>query len=131
MAEVIAGMARAEHEACYEFVRRQTREDQQALETGAIALRDIATDLRARDVANLMAWKFPEYYDPVPEGLLKQALNGAADNDIVRMRAALEPMAFADLCAMATAAEYLRQAAEHLRLYGGHGHTAKPQRELI
>ncbi|MES1930248.1 hypothetical protein SADO_13373 [Salinisphaera dokdonensis CL-ES53] len=131
MAEVIAGMARAEHAACYEFVRRQTREDQQALETGAILLRDIATDLRARDVVALMAWKSPETYDPVPEALLKQALKGAAGNDTARVRGALEPMAFADLCAMATAADYLRQAAQHLRLYGGHGNAAKPQRELI
>ena len=94
-------------------------------------LRDIATDLRARDVAALMSWKSPEAYEPVPEALLKQALKNAAGNDPARVRAALEPMAFADLCAMATAADYLRQAAQHLRLYGGHGNAAKPQRELI
>jgi hypothetical protein len=131
MAEVIAGMARAEHAACHEFVRRQTREDQQALETGAIVLRDIAADLRARDVAALKTWKSPETYDPVPEALLKQALQGAASQDAARVRSALEPMAFADLCAMATAADYLRQAAQHLRLYGGYGNAAKPQRQLI
>lgn len=131
MPEVIAGLCRAEHGACYEFVRRQTGPDQQALEAGALMLRDLATDLRARDVDALLAWKSPETYEPVPEALLVQALKGAAAHDADRVRAAIEPMRFADLCAVATAADYLRQAATHLRLYGGHAHAAAPQRPLI
>ncbi|MES1925255.1 hypothetical protein T31B1_08028 [Salinisphaera sp. T31B1] len=131
MAEIIAGMCRADHAACLEFTRRQTREDQQALELGAALLRDLAADLRARDVVSLMAWSSPEAYDPVPEALLIQALKGAAAQDADRVRAALTPMGFADLCAVATTADFLRQAAEHLRVYGGPAHAASPQRRLI
>lgn len=112
MAGVIDGLKRAEYSACYEFCRRQAADIRPGLAAGADSLGEIAFELECRQPEALLAWSFPEQYEPVE--CLPAALDAACETDRETVYQLLADAPFADLAATASACAHIKSAATQL-----------------
>lgn len=131
MADVLSAMSQAEAGACHEFCRRQRAENLPALADGAQMLGRVAFNLQCERPAELMAWKSPETYEPIPDSILPRALDAAAEGDADAVHALLKELDFATITAIASAASHLDQAASHLLAYPDQRVKADPQGQLF
>lgn len=131
MTEIVNGMVCADPAACYEFVRRQTRENIAALAAGAALVGDAAFQLECARPDELMAWKFPEHYEAVPGRIFPDAIDAGAQGDKDAVLEQLERLAFSHLATTASAARHLQRSAEYLLNNESARNAPDPQGRLL
>lgn len=119
MPDVIAGMAAVLPRACHEFARRQISGGHGVvLYRASELLHESAFSAQLDRPAELVAWKYPESFEPIDSGLLMQVLNAASDGDATAVMQTLANADFATITALSSIATHLKQSCEQLQHYG-------------
>lgn len=119
MSELLAGIASVDAEACHEFARRQHVAGHGAdLKTAAALVHELAFAAQLDRPEELMAWKYPEVFDPVDAKMLTDLLQAASEDNRETARQLITNRSFADITALSSIASYLEQAVEQLRRFG-------------
>jgi hypothetical protein len=113
MPDVIDGLRRADYAACCEFCRRQASDVLDPLIAGTARLGTIVLELEFQRPQELMAWKFPDRYEPFHN--LPATVDAACEGRESDVYDLLADARFADLAA--TACAYLRDAAAQIKRY--------------
>lgn len=119
MEDVVAGMAAVLPRACHEFARRQIASGHgDALYHASELIHASAFSAQLDRPADLVAWKYPEHFEPVDPQLLKQILNAASNGDEKTVRQRLANAQFATITALSSIATHLKQSCEQIQRYG-------------
>ncbi|WP_348767088.1 hypothetical protein [uncultured Salinisphaera sp.] len=130
MNSLLAGMASVDAEACQEFARRQHAAGHGAdLQTAARLLHDQAFAAQLDRPAELVAWKYPERFEPLDQTLLTTALQAASDNERERVHGLIAELDFADITALSSIANHLARACEQFGRFGAY--RPDPQQSLF
>lgn len=130
MTALLAGMAAVDAEACHEFARRQhIGGHDEDLATAAALLHDAAFAAQLTRPAELMAWKYPDTFEPLDTALLTEWLQAASNGDRAAIDQSIGKCRFADLAALSSIASYLGQSVAQIRRYGSR--AADPQQALF
>ncbi|MES1950215.1 hypothetical protein S4A8_05128 [Salinisphaera sp. S4-8] len=130
MNTLLAGMASVDAEACHEFARRQHVAGHGAdLQTAAHLLHDQAFAAQLDRPAELVAWKYPERFEPVDQALLTTLLQAASDNERERVRSLIADLDFADITALSSIANHLARACKQFGRFGAR--RPDPQQSLF
>lgn len=130
MNALLAGMASVDAEACHEFARRQHVAGHGAdLATAAALVHELAFAAQLDRPEDLVAWKYPEVFDPVDEKMLADLLQAASEDNRDAARQLITNQSFADITALSSVASYLGQSVEQLRRFGTQ--RPNPQQSLF